>query len=43
MVSDIPSFVFRYKFYLIIKKIKAKILIGESITWTLQNYMKPWP
>jgi hypothetical protein len=30
MVKDIPSFVFCYKFYLIIKKIKAKFLIDES-------------
>jgi hypothetical protein len=30
MVRNIPSFVFCYKFYLIIKKIKAKFLVGES-------------
>ncbi len=30
MVKDIPSFVFCYKFYLIIQKIKAKFLIGEN-------------
>jgi len=30
MVKDIFSFVFCYKFYLIIKKIKAKFLIGEN-------------
>jgi hypothetical protein len=30
MVRDILSFVFCYKFYLIIKKIKAKFLVGES-------------
>jgi hypothetical protein len=30
MVKDIPSFVFCYKFYLIIKKIKAKFLVDES-------------
>jgi len=30
MVRDIPSFVFSYKFYLIIKKIMAKFTNGES-------------
>jgi len=30
MVRDILSFVFYYKFYLIINKIKVKFLIGES-------------
>ncbi len=30
MVRDIPSSMFYFKFYLIIKKIKAKILIGEN-------------
>jgi len=30
MVRDIPSFMFYYKFYLLIKKFKAKFLIGES-------------
>jgi len=30
MVRNIPFFVFYYKLYLIIKKIKAKSLIGES-------------
>jgi hypothetical protein len=30
MVKDIPSFVFCYKFYLIIQKIKAKFIIGEN-------------
>jgi hypothetical protein len=30
MVKDIPLFVFCYKFYLIIKKIKAKFLVGEN-------------
>jgi uncharacterized protein affecting Mg2+/Co2+ transport len=30
MVEDIPSFVFCYKFYLIIKNIKAKFVNGES-------------
>jgi hypothetical protein len=30
MVKDVLSFVFRYKFYLIIKKNKAKILVGEN-------------
>jgi hypothetical protein len=30
MVKDIPSFVFCYKFYLIIQKIKAKFVIGEN-------------
>jgi hypothetical protein len=43
MVKYIPSFVFCYKFYLIINKIKAKFVIGEckyvcgycKIIWTL--------
>jgi len=30
MVKDISSFVFCYKFYLIIKNIKVKFVIGES-------------
>jgi hypothetical protein len=30
MVRDIPFCVFRYRFYLIINKIKAKFVIGES-------------
>jgi hypothetical protein len=30
MVKDIPSFVFCYKFYLVINKIKTKLVIGES-------------
>ncbi len=30
MVRDIPSFVFCYKFYLVINKIKAKFVISES-------------
>ncbi len=30
MVRNIPSFVFCYKFYLIIKKFKAKFLVGEN-------------
>jgi hypothetical protein len=30
MVRNIPSFVFCYKFYLIIKKTKVKFLIGEN-------------
>jgi len=30
MVRDILSFVFCYKFYLIIQKIKAKFLVGEN-------------
>ncbi len=30
MVKDIPSFMFCYKFYLIVQKIKAKFLIGEN-------------
>jgi len=30
MVKNIFSFVFSYKFYLIILKIKTKFLIGES-------------
>jgi hypothetical protein len=30
MVRDIPSFVFCYKFYLFIRKIQAKFVIGES-------------
>jgi hypothetical protein len=29
MVRDIPSFTFGYKFYLIIKKLKVKFLVGE--------------
>jgi hypothetical protein len=29
MLKDIPYFVFCYKFYLIIQKIKAKFLVGE--------------
>jgi hypothetical protein len=29
MVRDIPSFVFCYKIYLIIQKIKAKFLVSE--------------
>jgi hypothetical protein len=29
MIRYIPSFVFCYKFYLVIKKIKAKFVIGE--------------
>jgi hypothetical protein len=33
MVGNIPSFVFCYKFYLVINKMKAKFVIGES------NYM----
>jgi hypothetical protein len=42
MLRDIPFFVFCYKFYLIIKRIKAKFVIGESkYVWILQNYMKP--
>jgi len=40
MVKDIPSFVFCYKFYLIIQKIKAKFLLGEKkCVRVLQNYM----
>jgi hypothetical protein len=43
MVRDILSFMFCYKFYLVINKIKAKFVIGESkyvcgycnIIWTL--------
>jgi len=43
MVRYIPSFVFCYKFYLIIQKIKAKFLVNENkymckyckITWIL--------
>jgi hypothetical protein len=31
MVRDIPSFVFCYKFYLVINKIKVKFLIDESM------------
>jgi hypothetical protein len=30
MVRDIPSFVFCYKFYLIIQKIKVNFLVGEN-------------
>jgi len=30
MVRDIFSFVFCYKFYIIIQKIKAKFLVGEN-------------
>jgi hypothetical protein len=30
MLRDIPSFLFCYKFYLVIKNIKAKFVIGES-------------
>jgi len=30
MVKNIFSFVFCYKFYLIIQKIKVKFLVGES-------------
>jgi len=30
MVRDIPSFVFCYKFYLVINKIEAKFVISES-------------
>jgi hypothetical protein len=30
MIRDIYSFVFCYKFYLVINKIKAKIVINES-------------
>ncbi len=30
MAKEIPSFVFCYKFCLIIKKIKAKILINKN-------------
>jgi hypothetical protein len=30
MVRDIPSFVFCYKFYLAINKIKAKFIISEN-------------
>jgi hypothetical protein len=30
MVRDIPSFVFCYKFYLIIKNFKAKFVNGEN-------------
>ncbi len=30
MVKDIPSFVFCYKFYLIIQKIKTKFILGEN-------------
>jgi hypothetical protein len=29
MLKDIVSFVFCYKFYLIIQKLKAKFLVGE--------------
>jgi hypothetical protein len=43
MVKNIPSFVFCYRFYLVINKIKAKFVIGENtyvcgyckIIWTL--------
>jgi len=43
MVRNIHSFMFFYKFYLVINKIKAKFVIGESkyvcgyckIIWTL--------
>jgi hypothetical protein len=30
MVRNIPSFMFCYKFYLLINKIKAKFVISES-------------
>jgi hypothetical protein len=30
MVRDIPSFVFCYKYYEVINKIKVKFVIGES-------------
>jgi hypothetical protein len=30
MVKDIPSFVFCYKFYLIIQKVKAKFLVSGN-------------
>jgi len=30
MVRDILSFMFCYRFYLVINKIKAKLVIGES-------------
>jgi len=30
MVRNIPSFVFFYRFYVVIKKIKVKFVIGES-------------
>jgi hypothetical protein len=30
MVKDISTFVFFYKFYLIIQKIKAKFLVGGN-------------
>ncbi len=30
MVRNISSFVFYYRFYLVINKIKAKFVIGES-------------
>ncbi len=30
MVRDIPSFAFCHKFYLVIKKVKVKFIIGES-------------
>jgi len=30
MVRNIPSFVFCYKFYLIIQKIKEKFVVGEN-------------
>jgi hypothetical protein len=36
MVRDIPSFVFCFKFHLVINKIKAKFLISESkYVWIL--------
>jgi hypothetical protein len=42
MVRNIPSFVFCYKFYLVINKIKAKFVISEyKYVWILQSYMKP--
>ncbi len=38
--KSIPFFLFGYKFYLIIQKIKAKFLVGENkYVWVLQNYM----
>ncbi len=30
MIRHIPSFVFCYKFYLIIQKIKVKFIVGEN-------------
>jgi hypothetical protein len=30
MAKDIPSFMFCYKFYLTIQKIKAKFLVGAN-------------